>query len=322
MTSPRPASARADVYSSVTSRIVADLEKGVRSWQKPWDAEHPAGSITRPLRHSGIPYRGMNVLLLWGEALAQGYNAPIWMTYKQAAELGAHVRRGERGSLVVFADRFTTTETDDAGQAIEREIPFMKGYTVFNVEQIEGLPAHYYAKAEPREPIARIEQAEAFFAATGAAITHGGNRAYYSPGLDQVRMPPRDSFRDAESYCAVLSHELTHWTSHPSRCARELGKRFGDSAYAAEELIAEMGSAFLCADLGLTPEVREDHAQYLGHWLGILQADKRAIFTAAAQAQRAADFLHGLQPRPEAKPSRPDATRPPSLQPVPDFELT
>ncbi|MCM8597584.1 MAG: zincin-like metallopeptidase domain-containing protein [Candidatus Accumulibacter sp.] len=322
MTSPRPASARADVYSSVTSRIVADLEKGVRSWQKPWDAEHPAGSITRPLRHSGIPYRGMNVLLLWGEALAQGYNAPIWMTYKQAAELGAHVRRGERGSLVVFADRFTTTETDDAGQAIEREIPFMKGYTVFNVEQIEGLPAHYYAKAEPREPIARIEQAEAFFAATGAAITHGGNRACYSPGLDQVRMPPRDSFRDAESYCATLAHELTHWTSHPSRCARELGKRFGDSAYAAEELIAEMGSAFLCADLGLTPEVREDHAQYLGHWLGILKADKRAIFTAAAQAQRAADYLHGLQPKPEAKPSPPAPARPATLRPVPDFVLT
>lgn len=322
MTSPRPASARADVYSSVTNRIIADLEKGVRTWQKPWDAEHPAGSITRPLRHNGVPYRGMNVLLLWGEALAQGYNAPIWMTFRQAAELGAHVRKGQHGSLVVFADRFTKTETDDAGQAIERQIPFMKGYTVFNVEQIEGLPAHYYAKAEPREPIARIEQAEAFFAATGAVITHGGNRACYSPGRDQVRMPPRDSFRDAESYCATLAHELTHWTSHPSRCARQLGNRFGDSAYAAEELIAEMGSAFLCADLGITPEVRPDHAQYLREWLGILTDDKRAIFTAAAQAQRAADYLHSLQPKPEPQPSLPDPTRPATTLPVPDFALT
>ena len=322
MTSPRPASARADVYSSVTSRIVADLEKGVRPWQKPWDAEHSAGSITRPLRHNGVPYRGMNVLLLWGEALAQGYNAPLWMTFKQAAELGAHVRKGEHGSLVVFADRFTKTETDDAGQAIERQIPFMKSYTVFNVEQIDGLPPNYYAKAEPPEPIARIEQAEAFFAATGAVITHGGNRACYSPGRDQVRMPPRDSFRDAESYCATLAHELTHWTSHPSRCARELGNRFGDSAYAAEELIAEMGSAFLCADLGITPEVRPDHAQYLRQWLGILQDDKRAIFTAAAQAQRAADYLHSLQPKPEPQPSPPDPARRSTTLPVPDFALT
>ena len=198
----------------------------------------------------------------------------------------------------------------------------MKGFTVFNVEQIEGLPAHYYTKAEPREPIARIEQAEAFFAATGAVITHGGNMAYYFPGHDLVRMPPRDSFRDAESYCAVLAHELTHWTSHPSRCDRELGKRFGDGAYAAEELIAEMGSAFLCADLGITPEVRPDHAQYLRQWLGILQDDKRAIFTAAAQAQRAADYLHSLQPKPEPQPSPPDPARTATTQPVPDFALT
>ena len=310
MTLPRPSSARADVYSSVTSRIIADLEKGVRPWQKPWDAEHPAGCITRPLRHSGVPYRGMNVLLLWGEALVQGYNAPIWMTFKQAAELGGHVRRGEHGSLVVFADRFTKTETDDAGQAIEREIPFMKGYTVFNVEQIEGLPAHYYAKAAPQEPIACIERAEAFFAATGATIRHGGNQAFYAPARDLVQMPSRESFKDAESYCATLAHELTHWTSAPSRCDRQLGKRFGDSAYAAEELIAEMGSAFLCADLGITPEVRADHAQYLRQWLGILTDDKRAIFTAAAQAQRAADFLHSLQPKPEPQPSLPDPVRP------------
>ena len=287
---------RTDVYSRVTSKIIADLEKGVRPWQRPWNSERAAGSISRPLRHNGTPYRGVNVLLLWCEAQEKGYSTSVWMTFKQAQQLGATVRKGEHGSLVVFADRFTKTETDPQGQESAREIPFMKGFTVFNVEQIDGLPAPYTVKAqEPSEPVARIEKAESFFAATGATIRHGGSQAFYAPARDLVQMPPRESFKDAESYCATLAHELTHWTSHPDRLARELGKRFGDRAYAAEELIAEMGAAFLCADLGITPEVRADHAQYLREWLGILQNDKRAIFTAAAQAQRAADYLHKLQ---------------------------
>jgi antirestriction protein ArdC len=292
---------RTDVYSRVTSKIIADLERGVRPWQRPWNAEQAAGRISRPLRHNGTPYRGVNVLLLWGEAQEKGYSTPVWMTFKQAQQLGATVRKGEHGSLVVFADRFTKTETDQQGKESAREILFMKGFTVFNVEQIDGLPPNYHAKAhEPSEPVARIGKAEAFFAATGARIQHGGSQAFYAPARDLVQMPRRESFKDAESYCATLAHELTHWTSHPDRLARELGKRFGDRAYAAEELIAEMGSAFLCADLGITPEVRADHAQYLRQWLGILTDDKRAIFTAAAQAQRAADYLHALQePRPE-----------------------
>ncbi len=285
---------RQDVYSRVTAKIIASLETGVRPWQKPWNAAHAAGNIVRPLRANGQPYRGINVLLLWGEALEKGYNAPIWMTYKQAATMGAQVRKGEHGSLVVYADKFTKTETDAQGHEAEREIPFMKGYTVFNVEQVEGLPAHYTAKAEAPHPVDRIPAVEAFTAATGATIQHGGNRAFYAPSRDLVQMPPRESFRDAESYAATLVHELTHWTAHPSRLARELGKRFGDQAYAAEELIAEMGSAFLCADLGISPEVRDDHASYLAHWLDVLKKDSHAIFTAASQAQRAADYLHSF----------------------------
>ena len=154
---------RKDVYTRVTERIIADLEKGVRPWMKPWQAEHPAGSITRPLRHNGIPYRGMNVLLLWSEAMEKGYSAPLWMTYKQAQELGANVRKGEKGSLVVYANSISKTETNDKGEDVEREIPFMKGYTVFNVEQVEGLAAHYYAA--PVNPLAlseRIESADAY----------------------------------------------------------------------------------------------------------------------------------------------------------------
>lgn len=291
MTTTQP---RSDVYTRVTAKIIADLEQGVRTWQRPWSAANADGNIIRPLRATGQPYRGVNVLLLWSEALDKGYTAPMWMTYKQAETLGAQVRKGEHGSLVVYADKITKTETDDQGKEAERQIPFMKGYTVFNVEQIDGLPAHYTAKAEPAQPVARIEQAEAFFTATGATIRHGGNKAFYAPALDFVQMPPRESFRDAESHAATLVHELTHWTSHPSRLARELGKRFGDQAYAAEELIAEMGAAFLCADLGITPEVRDDHAAYLAHWLQVLKADNRAIFTAASQAQRAADYLHQI----------------------------
>jgi len=287
---------RSDVYFRVTGKIIAALEQGVRPWQKPWSAGNTDGRIVRPLRANGLPYRGVNVLLLWGEAMDCGYTAPIWMTYRQAADLNAQVRKGERGSLVVYADKFTKSETDTRGEEVEKTIPFMKGYTVFNVEQITGLPAYYYTKAEPQEPAIRLERAEAFFAATGAEIRHSGNRAFYSPSLDRIQMPPRESFKDAESHASVLAHEMTHWSGHGSRLARELGKRFGTHAYAAEELIAEMGAAFLCADLGITADVRPDHADYLGHWLEVLKADGRAIFTAAAQAQRAADYLHGLQP--------------------------
>lgn len=286
-----------DVYTRVTDRIISDLEQGIRPWMKPWSVEHTAGRITRPLRHNGTPYKGINVLLLWGEAMANGYTAPLWMTYKQALEIGGQVRKGEHGSLVVYADRFTKTETADNGQEIEREIPFMKGYTVFNVEQIDGLPAHYYAQpVNPLPEERRIEAADRFVTGTGADIRHGGNQAFYSPSRDLIQLPPFEAFRDAESYYATALHELTHWTRHESRLSRDFGRqRFGDEGYAREELVAELGAAFLCADIGITPDIREDHAAYLASWLKVLQDDKRAIFQAAAHAQRAADYLQGLQ---------------------------
>jgi antirestriction protein ArdC len=248
------------------------------------------------LRHNGQPYAGINVLSLWTSALAQNFAARIWMTFRQAAELGAHVRKGEKGSLVVYANTITRTETDEAtGDDTEREIPFLKGYTVFNVEQIEGLPPHFYAKAEPQlDPVARIERAERFFAAADATINHGGNRAFYSPATDAIQLPPFESFRDADSYYATLAHELTHWTGNKSRLARDFGsKRYGSQGYAMEELVAELGAAFLCADLELALEAREDHAAYIANWLEVLANDSHAVFTAAAHAQRAADFIHG-----------------------------
>jgi antirestriction protein ArdC len=289
-----------DIYERITGKIVADLEQGVRPWMKPWNAEHAAGRITRPLRGNGIPYNGINVIMLWSAAMAAGYSAPIWMTFKQAKDLGGHVRKGETGELVVYADRFRKTEIDEAsGQELERDIPFMKGYTVFNVEQVEGLPDHFYTPAAPRlDPVQRSDHADAYFVATGASINHGGNQACYSVTLDRIQMPPFETFRDAESYYATLAHEVTHWTRHPDRLNRDFGrKRWGDQGYAMEELVAELGAAFVSADLDLTPEPREDHAAYIGSWLQVLKNDKRAIFSAAAHAQRAADYLGSMQAR-------------------------
>ena len=179
---------QSDVYSRVTDAILADLEKGVRPWLKPWNAGHAAGRITRPLRHNGVPYAGINVLMLWSEAVAKGYAAPLWMTFKQARELGAHVRKGEHGSLVVYASKVSREEQNpETGEVCLRDIPFMKGYTVFNVEQIEGLPDHYYGRAAPvLDPVQRNAQADAFFAATGAAVEHGGAMACYSITHDRT----------------------------------------------------------------------------------------------------------------------------------------
>ena len=292
------AAPRADLYTRITERVIADLERGVRPWLKPWDAANSAGSISLPLRHNGVPYRGINILMLWSEALDKGYASAIWMTFRQALTLGASVRRGEHGSMVVYADRLIKTATDADGDDVERAIPFLKTYSVFNVAQIDGLPAHYYARREHQaDKLQLIEAAERFFAAVGAVIRHGGDTAYYAPGLDIIQLPVPEAFRDAESYAATKAHELTHWTSHSHRLSRDFGgKRFGDTGYAREELVAEMGAGFLCADLGITLEPRADHASYVAHWLAVLREDKRAIFAAAAHAQRAVDYLHGLQP--------------------------
>lgn len=290
---------RADVYTRITDKIVEELTTGVRPWMKPWSAGNMDGRITRPLRHNGLPYSGMNVLLLWSEQMARGFASPMWMTFRQALELGANVRKGETGSMVVFASRFTKSEADGKGGEIERDIPFLKAYTVFNLEQIDGLPDDYHHREEPvLDPIERISTVERFFRGTGAVIRHGGGQAFYAPGSDHIQMPHFETFKDVASYYATLSHEATHWTAPQHRVGRDLSRYARDkSERAREELIAELGSCFLCADLGIVPELdpRPDHASYLQSWLSVLANDKRAIFQAAAHAQRAIAFLHERQ---------------------------
>lgn len=295
MTRPADA-ARPDIYTRITNQILVQLEAGVRPWSQPWAGGRP---VSRPLRHDGTPYTGINVLLLWAEAANRGFTQPTWMTFRQAMTLGAHVRKGETGSTVVYASTLVRAETDEVGQELEHRVPFLKAYTVFNLDQIDGLPEAYAARgAASINPHGPIAEAERFFAHCGADVRHGGDSAYYAPGPDYVHMPPFAAFQSAHDYYATLGHELTHWTRHASRLDRDLGRqRHGDVGYAREELVAELGAAFLCADLGLALTPREDHAAYIASWLQVLRNDKRFIVSAAAHAQRAVAWLHDLQPR-------------------------
>lgn len=282
-----------DVYQRVTDRIVAAIEGGnVGSWSRPWHTT--GGAAFSPINvGSRKAYRGINTLCLWAAAQAKGYGSGTWGTYKQWQDRGAQVRKGEKASEVVFwkfANGGAAAEGEDTvpASAGRSRLLFTRGYSVFNAAQVEG-----YAPAveKPATLNDRIAHADSFFAKVGAAVQHGGNSAHYSPATDHIQMPPFQAFKDSVGYYSVLAHETTHWTSRGDRCDRQLGKRFGDAAYAAEELIAELGAAFCCAHLELASEPREDHAKYVANWLGVLKADKRAIFVAASRAQAAVDFM-------------------------------
>lgn len=297
-----------DTYARVTEAIIGMLERGVGSWDRPWTG---GGTLRLPRRVTGEPYRSINIPLLWAAAENGGFDAPTWMTLRQANELGGQVRAGQKGAQVVFAGRVERPITkagenatrsageDELGghgdEAATRSVPFLRLYTVFNVEQIDGLPEKFVepqAKPHPINPDGRDPVLDAFVDRTGVRLEHGGNRAFYSPDLDFVRMPRFEHFTTAGRYYGTLFHELTHWTGAEARTGRGFThSTFGDKAYAAEELIAELGSAFVCATVGIEPIVCEHHAEYLNSWLTVLRSDTKAIFRAAAAAQKAADFL-------------------------------
>ena len=280
-----------DVYARVTAQIINAIEQGVGNWRMPW---HTSGRFAfSPINvASKKPYRGINTVCLWAAAQAKGYGRGEWATYQQWQDAGAQVRKGERAATVVFwkfAHEAAETQDDGAEAPAERsKLLFMRGYSVFNAAQVDS----YTPKVDADMPVLeRIVHAEAFFHAIGADVRNGGNHAYYAPHSDHIQMPPFEAFDEKVAYFSTLAHEHTHWTAKAERCDRQLGKRFGDNVYAAEELIAELGAAFACAHLRLSTEPRADHAQYINSWLQVLKADRRAIFTAASKAQQAADFM-------------------------------
>jgi antirestriction protein ArdC len=297
----RPDIARKDIYQSITDAIIAQFETGVAPWLKPWSG---GSAMSLPKRVNGEHYKGINVLLLWSAAHEHGYSSAFWMTFRQASELGAQVRRGEKSTTIVYANAITREEQDKDGNDIERVIPFLKTYAVFNAAQIDGLPERF--QAEPLTftmPEQRLEAVDAFFAKTGADIREGGTEAFYASDSDHIQMPPFASFRTAHDFATTLCHEAVHWTKKESRLNRDfVREKWGDAGYAREELVAEIGSAFLAADFGLEFEPRPDHASYIAHWLTILKNDKRAIFQAASFAQKAVQYLHdfGIEPDIEA----------------------
>ncbi|WP_170565799.1 ArdC family protein [Ruegeria atlantica] len=280
-----------DIYQHVTDQIIAAIEAGTPPWRQPWTGS--AGGLVFPLRSNDEPYRGINVLMLWLAAEVNGYTSAHWFTYRQAQEMGGQVRKGEKSSQVV---KYGTFEREnDSGDP--EQIPYARAYRVFNADQIDDLPERFYIKPEDQRDMGTTAEPglQAFFEATGARIkTSDQPRAFYSVTEDYIHMPPVGTFHSAEDYFGTLAHEAVHCTGHKSRLDRfKVGMAKQDRAQ--EELVAEIGSAMVCARLGLVPDF-EQNAAYVESWLKALKEDKRAIFKAASAAQKAADFLFETAP--------------------------
>ena len=285
--------AKFDTYQHVTDQIIASLVAGTPAWRKPWTGE--SGGFPFPLRSTGEHYRGINVIMLWMTAAEKGYRSAYWFTFRQAKEHNAHVRKGEKSTTVV---KYGTVERTDEDSGEDKAIPYAKAYSVFNADQIEGLPEEYHGTApeEPRDLGAEADpRLDAFFAATGIEIrTSDDPRAYFNKAENFVHMPSIGTFHDAGGYYGILAHESCHATGHKSRLDRFA--RFSDrKSYAVEELIAELGNVMVCAQLGLTPDFGQS-AAYIESWLRALKDDKRIIFKAASEAQKAADWLMQTAP--------------------------
>lgn len=273
----------------ITHEIVARLEAGVRPWVKPWRG----AAVSRPLRACGTPYRGINVFWLWLVADMCGYASPYWMTYRQARKLEGQVRKGAKATIAVFY-RSYVRHTGEPEADEERETRrVLKAYPVFNADQVDGLPERFHPQAAPEgfEPEGRERALDAFFGAIPAQVRHHGDEAYYEPAVDRITIPPVQLFSGFDHYYATLAHELSHWTGHAARLDRVLAGRFGTAAYAAEELVAELSSAMLGAELGLPVAHLDHHASYVADWLELLKHDDRAIMTAAARAEEASALL-------------------------------
>jgi antirestriction protein ArdC len=288
----QPQENRANLYDEVTARIVSELEAGRFPWVQPWRKSGGTGPGLPRNALTGRAYSGVNILILWGAVIEHAFPSQSWMTFRQAQEAGGCVRKGERGQTVVYADRFTP-EAEKQRAAREggdaKAVPFLKRFTVFNIAQCEGLRSGLASDSAPLPEREIVPLAEEVIAASGVEFRIGGDKAFYAPDPDFVAVPPQPAFFEQINYYRTCLHELTHATGHPKRLGRDLKNAFGSKDYAREELVAEMGSAFLCAALGIVPTVR--HADYLGAWLAVLREDNRAIFRAASAASKAAEWL-------------------------------
>ncbi len=285
--------AKRDIYQEITDEIISLIECGKNPVRVLWDG---MGNFTFPINHStGNNYNGINILLLWISQEKKGFGSSVWMTYKQAAERGGQVKKGEKGTRIIFykpLERETDKIGSDGENVIEK-IPMLRTFTVFNLDQIEGIESPEIDCGEIGGGFESDALAENILVACGVDIREGGTRAFYSPSEDYIRMPDRDRFGKPEDFYATALHELTHATATKNRCDRpDYQTDVAKGAYAFEELVAELGSAFLMAGLSL-PGVNQDHADYLSNWLAVLKEDKRAIFKAAAQAQKAHDWIMG-----------------------------
>lgn len=283
---------RSNLYDEVTMRIVSELEAGRFPWVQPWGNGEGIGPGLPRNAVSARPYSGVNILILWCAVIESGWPSQGWLTFRQAREAGGCVRKGERGVTVVYADRFTPKgeaerATRDGDEA--RSVPFLKRFTVFNFAQCDGLSAELGGDPVPLPECEIVPLAGEVIAASGVEFRVGGDKAFYAPGADFVAVPPQAAFFDPVNWHRTAFHELCHATGHAKRLGRDLTNSFGSKDYAREELVAEMGSAFLCAALGIVPTVR--HADYLGAWLDVLREDNRAIFRAASAASKAAEWL-------------------------------
>jgi len=287
---------KVDIYQKVTDTIVRHLEEGTTPWQKPWDG----GADTFYIPQNGVSgkqYNGVNVLLLWGTALEREYKSHEWASFRQWNNQKESIRKGEKGTMVVYYDFIEKEEDGDI-----KKVPFIKSYLVFNRCQLNSFQPDAVTTVEEKSLAERLEHVETFVKNTNAIIKYKGNRACFIPSLDEIHMPRIAKFTDTEhstateNFYSTLSHELVHWAGHSDRLNRDFGKRFGDHTYAAEELVAELGSAFLCATLSISRETRKDHANYIANWLQALKGNKYLITTAANAASRAVDYLNKLQP--------------------------
>ena len=288
----RPALERASIYQDITQRIIAQLEAGTVSWVQPWKSAGASGLGMPANARSGRAYSGINILILWNAAASYGFASNTWLTFRQALELGGHVRRGAQGTTVVYADRFTPE--DEARRAAEAGetpdvIPFLKRFTLFNTEQCERLPEHFGSPAPMLAPELVAPQVEALIKATGMDFRVGGAHAFYDPVHDFVQVPRPEDYFEPINWQRTALHEASHWAGHPTRLNRFSAAPATITDRAREELVAEISAAYLCATLGIVPTVR--HADYIANWLAVIKADDRAIVKAASAASKAAEFI-------------------------------